>query len=159
MKTSMCLTTLFLMASSIACFADDLVSAEIDTTIWNLISRTVIDNDIIGMAGAYHSDAVLVTQKATFPIATTLDRWGKDMEEMAIAGSTAEVSFRFTQRMDNAETAFESGMFRYVLTDIEGTEQVSIFAFEALLVKKDEQWKILMERQLREVDEAAWSGQ
>lgn len=159
MKLTACTSAIFLMAFSIVGQANDQMSAEINANVWNLISRTVVENDISGMANAYHPDAVLVTQKGTFPISSTLERWGKGMEEIITAGSSADVSFRFTRRIDNAETAFESGMFRYVLTDSDGEEQVSIFAFEALLIKKEGQWKILMERQIKEVGEKEWSAQ
>ena len=107
----------------------------------------------------YKSKTGLVAQKGTNPILSVLEGWGKDMEKMQSEGSTAAVSFKFRLRQDNDETAFESGLFRYVLTDAKGTEQVSVYVFETRLVKKEGQWKILMERQIREVDQADWSAQ
>ena len=159
MKTSKFLIALFFSTLPVMGLANEDVSAEIDATVWKLISQTVVENDISGMASAYHPDAVLVSEKGTVPIAGALARWGEDMTTMQSEGSTAEVSFRFNHRQDNDETAFESGMFRYVLTDSRGSEQVDIFAFEALLRKLDGQWKILMERQIGEVTEADWLAQ
>lgn len=156
MKISKCLVTLSFMAFTLNGLADDQVSNEIDATVWKLISQTVVESDIADMASVYHSDAVLVNPKGTNPIESVLARWGKGMEEMESAGSTAEVSFKFTHRQDNETTAFESGMFRYAVTDAAGVEIAEIIPFEALLVKKEGQWKILMERQLEKVDQAAW---
>ena len=159
MKISKFLVTPFFMAFTLNGLAGDQVSNEIDATVWNLISQTVIESDIAGMANVYHSDAVLVNPKGTNPIKSVLARWGKGMEEMESAGSTAEVSFKFTLRQGNESTAFESGMFRYAVTDAAGVEIAEIIPFEALLVKKQGQWKIVMERQLEVVDEAAWLAQ
>jgi ketosteroid isomerase-like protein len=159
MKISKCLTALLFLTFSVGVLADAHVSTDIDETVWEVVSQTVVDNDIVGMASVYHPDAVLVSQKGTYTIASTLARWGEGMEKIQSEGSKADVSFSFGHRQDTDETAFESGMFRYVLTDVAGEEQVEIIAFEALLVKKDGQWKILMERQLHEVSEADWSAQ
>jgi len=93
MNTSRLFITLFCMIASVSGFANDPVSSEIDKSVWNRVSQSVVDNDIFGMA-----------------------------------------------------------------TDASGTEQVSLVEFEALLVKMDGQWKILMERQVRETDEADWSS-
>jgi len=158
MNTTRVFITLFCMIASISGFANDPVSAEIDKSVWGRISQTVVENDIVGMAEVYHPDAVLVTKSETYPIENVLSRWGEDMGKMQEEGSKAEVSFKFRHRQDNDETSFESGIFRYVLTDSSGTEQVSLVAFEALLVKMNGQWKITMERQIREVDEADWSS-
>jgi len=159
MKTSKFLIALIFLTLPVMSLANEDASAEIDATVWKLISQTVVENDIAGMASAYHPDAVLVSAKGTLPIAGVLARWGEDMTKMQSEGSKAEVSFRFNLRQDNDESAFESGMFRYVLTDSTGSEQVDIFAFEALLRKLDGQWKILMERQIGEVTEADWLAQ
>ena len=73
-------------------------------------------------------------------------------------GRRASVSFRFEQRLDNEDTAFESGLFRYSETDATGAERPVFVPFEALLVKKDGAWQMLMERQHPAVDEAAWEA-
>jgi ketosteroid isomerase-like protein len=159
MRNPKILATILFMTFTISSLANDQVSNEINETVWELVSKTVVESDIDGMASVYHPDAVLVAQKGTNPIASVLEGWGKDMEKMHSEGSTAAVSFKFGLRQDNDETAFESGLFRYVLTDAAGTEQVSIYEFESLLVKKEGQWKILMERQIREVDQTDWSAQ
>jgi len=133
-------------------------STAIDAQVWMAISTTVVEHDIAGMAATYHPDAVLVTSQGTMPIAQALAGWGKAMEQMRRNGSRASVAFRFSLRQDGAETAFESGMFNYAVTDSAGTTTRYIVPFEALLVRKDARWLIVMERQLAATDEAAWNA-
>jgi uncharacterized protein (TIGR02246 family) len=131
---------------------------EIDRDVWSVVSRTVAESDIAGMAATYHSDAVLVGRDGTVPIAEQLAKWGRDMKEAQGAGTRASVAFRFASRQDGEKTAFETGIFKYSVTDPSGTATSSYVAFEGLLVKKDGKWLMLMERQLEAVDEAAWAA-
>ncbi len=134
------------------------ISNEIDSTVWEVISATVAANDIEGMAATYHPDAVLVSPKGTVSIAEQLVKWGEGMERIELEDRSASVSFRFASRQDNAETAFERGMFRYAETDENGVEQPGFVPFEALLVKRDGRWLMVMERQLEATDESAWNA-
>jgi ketosteroid isomerase-like protein len=68
------------------------------------------------------------------------------------------VQFRFTNRQDDAETAFETGIFKYTVTDRAGKSRPSYVRMEALLVKSGGKWRILMERQLEATDEAEWNA-
>jgi uncharacterized protein (TIGR02246 family) len=138
--------------------ASDTSSAEIDRQVWSEIRRTVIDADIDGMAATYHPDAVLVSQARTLPVADQLIKWGQDMEAAMAQGSRATVEFRFSSRQDDSATAFEQGLFKYTAIPAEGPEVSSYVEFETLMVKTDGKWLILMERQLMEVDEAAWTA-
>ena len=130
----------------------------IDAQVWAAVSTTVVDNDIAGMAALYHPDAVLVTPKGTMPIAQALAGWGRGMDAMKGNGSHASVAFRFSLRQDGPATAFESGMFNYAVTDSAGATTRFIIPFEALLVRKDSRWLIVMEHQLAAADEAAWNA-
>jgi hypothetical protein len=49
-------------------------------------------------------------------------------------------------------------MFSYAVTDSAGATTRYIIPFEALLVRKDSRWLILMEHQLAAADEAAWNA-
>jgi len=152
--TTICLL-IYLSVGSAA--ANGTSTREIDRDVWSVVSRTVVESDIEGMAATYHSDAVLVGGNGTVPIAEQLAKWGQDMEEAKRAGTSARVSFRFTSRQDDKETAFETGMFKYITTAASGEETSYRVPFEALLVKNGGKWLILMERQLEAVDEAAWA--
>lgn len=146
---------LTLLATPVA-LADEASSNEIDATIWNVISATVAAGDLEGMAATYHEDAVLVSSKGTVAIAEQLVKWGEGMERARVEGRSAVVSFRFTGRQDDQATAFERGIFRYAETDADGVEQPTFIPFEALLVKKDGRWLIVMERQHEATDKSAW---
>lgn len=153
--TAVCLAICFAVGSAIA---EDMSTAQIDRDVWSVVSRTVVEADIEGMAATYHPDAVLVSNNGTVPIADQLAKWGRDMVEAEKVGTTARVSFRFTSRQDGEQTAFETGMFKYTSTTASGEETSYRVPFEALLVKKDGKWLMLMERQLGAADEAAWAA-
>jgi uncharacterized protein (TIGR02246 family) len=138
--------------------ADESPGEEIDRTVWSVVSETVAVHDLEGMAAVYHQDAVVVSERGTVAIADQLVRWGEGMERAEAAGASAGVSFRFVTRQDGETTAFQIGMFRYTRTDRDGTESTSYVPFEALLVKKEGRWLILMERQLKAADESAWDS-
>ena len=152
--TTICL----LICLSGSVFADGTTTGEIDRDVWSVISRTVAESDIEGMAAIYHSDAVLVGDSGTVPIAEQLAKWGQDMEAARRDATRASVSFRFTSRQDDKKTAFETGMFKYTVTTPSGEETSYYVPFEQLLVKKGAKWLILMERQLEAADEATWAA-
>ena len=78
--------------------------------------------------------------------------------DVSEVGTIASVSFRFSTRRDDEMTAFESGIFKYTVITQSGTETTYYIPFEELLVKQSGKWLILMERQLEDSDEAAWSA-
>lgn len=151
--TTICLLICFSIGSV---FADGTTTWEIDRDVWSVVSRTVVEADIEGMAATYHPDAVFVGADGTVSIAEKLAKWGRDMEEAKLAGTSASVSFRFTSRQNDKTTAFETGMFKYTVTAPSGEETSYRVPFEALLVKKGGKWLMVMERQLGAEDEAAW---
>ncbi len=145
-------------ATPLSAQATESSSGAIDAQVWSVVSTTVVNHDIAGMAATYHSDAVVVTPQGTMPVARALAGWGKSMEAMKQNGSRASVAFRFSLRQDGPETAFESGIFNYAVTDSAGTTTRYIIPFEALLVRQDARWLIVMERQFAATDEAAWNA-
>ena len=153
------LTALILAALvSAASFAQGGSTEQIDATVWGVVSETVVAGDIDAMAATYHPDAVLVSSKGTVAIADQLIKWGEGMEQARLAGTTATVAFRFEGRQHDSETAFERGIFRYAETTNDGVEHPVFVPFQALLVKKDGRWLIVMERQLEATDGSAWSA-
>ena len=153
--TTICLL-MFLSIGSV--LADDTTAGDIDQDVWSVVSKTVVEADIEGMTATYHPDAVFVAESGTVSIAEQLAKWGRDMEEEKVAGTSATVSFRFTNRQDDDATAFETGMFKYTVTAPSGEETSYRVPFEALLVKQGGKWLILMERQLGSADEDAWAA-
>lgn len=132
------------------------VSSEIDRAIWSVFTATVASEDIVGMGRAYFPEAVLVTPKGTTPIKQTLERWGRDMVAAKARGDKATVEFRFSLRQDDSTTAFEAGIFKYTVITKAGVSKPQFVPFEALLVKTNGTWRVLMERQLAAVTQAEW---
>jgi ketosteroid isomerase-like protein len=126
--------------------------------VWAPVAASVKNDDIAAMGRVYHPDAILVMRSGTRRISDALAGWGKDMVANKAKGISATVEFRFSQRQDDAETAFETGMFNYATKDKAGVSSPRYIRMEALLVKVGGKWKLVMERQLEAVDEAAWNA-
>ena len=133
-------------------------SAAIDADVWKPVAASVANDDIVAMGKTYHPDAILVMRTGTRRISDALAGWGKDMVTNKGKGITATVEFRFSQRQDDAETAFETGMFKYTTKDKAGVSTPRYIRMEALLVKTGGKWRMIMEHQLEAVDEAAWNA-
>ena len=133
-------------------------SAAIDAEVWAPVAASVVHDDIEAMGRAYHPDAVLVTNDGTRPISQALAGWGKDMVTNKAQGIHATVEFRFTKRQDDPETAFEAGVFKYTVIDRSGVSTPRYRQLEALLVKRQGKWRMVMERQLDAVTEATWNA-
>ncbi|MBL8986333.1 MAG: nuclear transport factor 2 family protein [Gemmatimonadetes bacterium] len=131
--------------------------AEIDA-LWAAASAAVAKDDIVALGRIYHPAAILVDDSGTQPIAAALQGWGKDMVAAKQAGTKASVTFRFSKRQDNAETAFASGIFLYTTTTKAGVANPGYRRFEALLIKSGGKWQMLMERQLEPVTEKEWNA-
>lgn len=131
-------------------------TAEIDREIWSVLIKTVAEDDIAGMGRTYFPDAVLVTPNGTQPIKQALDRWGRDMVTAKAKGNRASVEFRFSRRLDNPDSAFEAGIFKYTVIEKSGASTPKFYPFEQLLAKTNGTWRILMERQFAEVTQEAW---
>lgn len=127
---------------------------------WDEVSRTVTEGDFDGYAALYHEDAVLVNgiTGRSYPIADALDGWRQGFEDTKAGRMTAEVEFRFSERIHGETTAHDSGIFRYSSQE-EGVEARSSYVhFQGLLVKKDGEWKMTMEYQISAATEEEWDG-
>ncbi|MBK8247161.1 MAG: nuclear transport factor 2 family protein [Gemmatimonadetes bacterium] len=147
-----------LIATTVPPRAAQPTSAAIDADVWKPVAASVVNRDIVAMGRVYHTDAVLVSGNGTQSISAALDGWGKGMVEEKAKGNRATVEFRFSKRQDYAETAFETGVFKYTVFDKAGTATPSYRQLETLLVKRQGRWVILMERQLDAVTESAWNA-
>jgi uncharacterized protein (TIGR02246 family) len=130
----------------------------IDAEVWAPIAASVVNDDIAAMGRLYHPDAILVNDAGTRRIGDALAGWGKDMVANKGKGIKANVEFRFSKRQDDAQTAFEIGIFKYTVTDKAGVSTPRYRRLEALLVKNGGKWLIMMERQLEATDEAGWNA-
>ena len=116
---------------------------------WADVSRAVASGDFAAYEATCHPEGVLVagTKKKSEPLADALKRWKREFDDTRAGKMKANVQFKFSQRMGDATTAHETGMFLYQATDAEGKVVREYIHLEALLVKRDGKWKILMEYQ------------
>ena len=134
------------------------VVTELDA-FWAEMSRTVADGDFEGYARLYHPDAVLVSDgSGTHPIGVALAGWKPGFDDTRAGRAEAGVAFRFTDRLHDGTTAFETGIFRYTLSPEEGEDVLALVHFEGLLVKKDGRWLLVMERQKAPATDAEWAA-
>ena len=134
------------------------VVTELDT-YWAEVARTVAEGDFDGYSTLYHSDAVLVMQgSGTVPIAGALAAWKQGFDETREGSAVAGVEFRLTERLNDESTAHETGMFRYTFKSEDAEEQVAHLHFEALLVKKNGKWLMVMEYQTEPATDAEWDA-
>lgn len=125
---------------------------------WAEVSRTVAEGDFEGYVATCHPAGVLVSGKSesSYPLASALKKWKKEFDETKAGGMKASVDFRFRQRWGDDSTAHETGIFRYVSQVKGGEKTVAYIELEALLVKKEGGWKVLMEFQKDEKTKVDW---
>ncbi|WP_421775138.1 YybH family protein [Gracilimonas sp.] len=134
-------------------------TTEIDA-FWDEMSRTVAEGEFEEYAALYHDDAVLVNgiSGESYPIASALDGWKQGFMDTQAGKMKAGVEFRFSKRMHSETTAHDTGIFHYT-SQMEGQEPQPIYVhFQGLLVKKDGEWKLVMEYQESMADEEEWDN-
>ncbi len=116
---------------------------------WAEVSRAVGAGDFAAYEATCHPEGVLVagSKKTSSPLADALKRWKKEFDATKSGEMKASVEFKFSQRLGDATTAHETGMFLYSAVGPDGKETHEYIHFEGLLVKRDGRWKILMEYQ------------
>jgi ketosteroid isomerase-like protein len=137
-------------------------SAQVVTELdayWAEVARTVVEGDFEGYATLYHPDAVLVMMgSGTVPISGALEAWKQGFDDTREGRAVAGVEFRLTERLNDGSTAHETGMFRYAFESEDGDQQVALVHFEALLVKKDGKWLMVMEYQKEPATAEEWKA-
>jgi hypothetical protein len=121
--------------------------AELDR-FWQAVSQSVKDGNFDAYQSACHPEGVLVSEKGktSQPMTKALERWKPGFDDTKAGRAKASVEFRFSQRLGDATTAHETGIFVYSFVDAQGQSKKDYVRFEALLVKRDG-WKIMMEYQ------------
>ncbi len=127
---------------------------------WGEVSRAVHEGDFESYKAASHPDAVLIAESKCLsqPYPVALERWRKDFDAAREGSVDATVEFRFSKRFGDQTTARETGMFRYTSRQPDGGTTSECVHLDALLVKRDGAWKILVENQTATGTEAEWEG-
>jgi hypothetical protein len=135
---------------------DEDIKSELDV-FWAEMSRSVSEGDFTKLKAAYHPDAVLVSgfKEASYPASKAFDDWKQGLLDTKTGKMKASVSFRFTQRLHDENTAHETGIFHYISNTKQGQPIDDYVHFEMLLVKQNG-WKLLMEYQKGPATEEEW---
>ena len=135
------------------------VTRELDA-YWAEVSRTVSEGDFEGYSALYHPDAVLVSlgSRRSYPVSRALDGWKQGFMDTAEGRAEAGVEFRLTQRQHDETTARETGIFRDSMRTQGGEASVALVHFDALLVKRDGNWLMVMEYQRGPATEEEWAA-
>lgn len=137
--------------------------SEIDKSYWTEISRTVKEGDFEGYKATCHPNAVLVTtsgkNKLSYPMTEALTRWQQGFTNTKQGKQMDNVQFRFSQRIGDATTAHETGIFYFTSHDSNGKLISEGYThLEALLVKRDGKWLCLMEYQKAKATREEWEA-
>ena len=127
---------------------------------WNRVSKAVRTGDLEAYRATCHQDGVLISGKAKKSelLSQALIRWGKEFADTKAGKMQADVKFRFSERIVGKDTAHERGIFLYS-SKKKGEEWKKDYVhFEALLVKKNGEWKILMEFQKSSATQKEWES-
>lgn len=127
---------------------------------WAEVSRSVREGDFEAYSATCHPEGVLVSgsRKTSSPLSVALARWKKEFVATRSGEMKASVEFRFSQRLGDETTAHESGIFLYSSTGPDGQPKQEYIHFEVLLVKKDGNWKTLMEYQKSQATRQEWEA-
>jgi len=127
---------------------------------WAEVSRSVKEGDFAAYQAGCHQKAVLVTgsKRTSYPLSQALARWKKEFDDTRSGQRESAVEFRFSHRYGDATTAHESGAFCYTWRQGDGEATPEYIEFEALMLKENGVWKILMEYQKAPMEKAAWDA-
>lgn len=127
---------------------------------WSEVSRCIAAGDFAGLVATYHEDAVLVSEQTSSSqtISDALERWKPGILATRSGKATSMVEFRLSRRINDPLTAHETGIFHYATTAASGESEEAYIHFEALLIKKESGWKMLMEYQKQAATESEWAA-
>ena len=130
---------------------------------WDALSQTVKDGNFEGYESLYHPDAVIVfavgQNKTSVPISKAMENWKQGFLDTQSGKVSANVEFRFSQRIGNETTAHETGIFHYQSKNSDGELTAdSYIHFEMLFVKMNGQWLSTMEYQKSQATKEEWDA-
>ena len=154
MKSVLFVLLLSLHATLVA--ADDAILTDIDK-FWANISGAVSKGDFDRYRSAHHPDAVLVVNGKSSSMETAHKEFRQGFDDTAAGHVDAGIEFRWTQRNVGDDTAFHKGAFRY-WSEASGKAYSQYTQFEAILVKNDKGWQILVQKQYRAMTKEQWNA-
>lgn len=126
---------------------------------WRNAEIAVGTGDFDSYAAMYHPDAVVVEANSTQLVQAALVTWKHGFEETAAGRQKTRLLFRFSLRLDNRESAFARGIFRYEQRKVQEKEtSIRYVVFESLMVRKEGRWLWSMEHQKRPATREEWDA-
>ncbi|SHF75533.1 protein of unknown function [Arenibacter palladensis] len=127
---------------------------------WNVVKEKVEAGDVAGYGATFHEDGILVSDrgKVCYPLKEALEKWKDGLEKTNKGLIKVNLDFRFSERTGDNTTAFERGIFRHDLLDENGERAERFIHFDALLIKKDGKWLIMLEHQKLPATKEEWQG-
>lgn len=164
LKAALFLLLALLTGTSPATADTAAIEDELDA-YWASVVAYLGAGDFDGLVTTYHPDAVLVSERldTSYPITRALQRWKPGILETAAGRAVSEVEFRITRRLFSETTSHEKGIFHFRTGPTGDGAADADFAedyvhFEALLLKKDGAWTMLMEYQKNPATKAEWDA-
>jgi ketosteroid isomerase-like protein len=135
------------------------VTAELDS-LWAEVAQSVATGDSDLYLSTYHPDAIFVSARRgiTRTVAEDVEANSTAWADTREGRARRSVEFRFSERLNSQISAHEVGIFRYASTEADGSTRVVLIHFEAALVKRDEVWLQLLERQTSDATTAEWEA-
>ncbi len=133
------------------------VKKELDA-YWAEVARAVETGDFDAYKATCHPEAVLVsgTKKVSYPLSDALVRWKKEFDDTKSGDRKSSAKFVFPDRFHDESTAHETGMLLYEFSTKDGKAGKEYIFLEALLVKREGKWLIMMEYQKAPGTEQDW---
>ena len=140
-------------------FGEINVIKELDSS-WDEIKKSIKDGDFRKFKKMYHRDAILVNgiKNSTYPIRSAFNGWEKGFRDTKADSIDANLELKFSQRIFDNSTAHEKGIFHYYTINKKGRTTDSFIYFEALWIKKQNKWFMLMENQISRTSKSEWDS-
>ena len=134
------------------------VELEIDR-VWSELKLSVKKGDFSKYKTFYHEDAVLISQtnQTSSTMKNAFIRWEEGFRLTRSGKIKTNLEVRFKKRLANKKTFFEEGVLKYWTVDSRGNKNLSYLEFEALWIKRGEEWLMIMENQKSFLDEFEWN--
>ena len=127
---------------------------------WSRVSKAVREGDFEAYQATCHPSGILVSGNKSMsqPLTAALARWKQEFIDTKSGAMKAKVEFRLSKRMGDATTAYETGIFRYESQRPGEDPKVEYVRLEALLLKENGRWQIMMEHQRESTTEQEWQA-
>jgi len=127
---------------------------------WAEVSRSVREGDFAAYSATCHPEAVLVSgiRDTCYPLSQALARWEQEFIDTREGSRRSDVHFRFSSRLGDPTTAFETGIFLYEFQVGDEAPKQEYIHLEALLTKTADGWQIILENQKAIATKAEWDA-